>query len=63
VLETVQTVTGHEVPVVEAARRPGDVAVLIASNAKAADLLGWQPTRDLAEMVTDAWRFAQQGGT
>jgi UDP-glucose 4-epimerase len=56
-------VTGREVPVVEAPRRPGDVAVLVASNAKAADLLGWQPTRDLAGMVTDAWRFAQQGGT
>lgn len=61
VLETVHTVTGLEVPVVEAARRAGDVAVLIASNAKAAELLGWRPTRDLTEMVADAWRFAQQG--
>ncbi len=59
VLDTVKEVTGVPVPVVEAERRAGDVAVLIASNAKAADLLGWQPTRDLATMVDDAWRFEQ----
>jgi UDP-glucose 4-epimerase len=34
--------------------------VLIASNAKAAELLGWQPTRDLATMIADAWRFEQR---
>jgi UDP-glucose 4-epimerase len=57
VLDAVKHVTGNEVPVVESGRRAGDVAVLIASNAKAADLLGWQPTRDLSSMVEDAWRF------
>jgi UDP-glucose 4-epimerase len=57
VIETIRKVTGNEVPVVEAQRRPGDVAVLIASNTKAASLLGWRPTRDLAAMVDDAWRF------
>jgi UDP-glucose 4-epimerase len=60
VLDTVRDVTGQEVPVVESERRPGDVAVLIASNAKAADLLGWRPTRDLAAMVSDAWRFERR---
>jgi UDP-glucose 4-epimerase len=60
VLDTVKRVTGNEVPVVESGPRPGDVAVLIASNAKAAQLLGWQPKRDLAAMVEDAWAFERR---
>jgi UDP-glucose 4-epimerase len=60
VLDTVRDVTGGDVPVEEAERRPGDVAVLIASNAKADRLLGWQPGRDLAAMVSDAWRFERR---
>jgi UDP-glucose 4-epimerase len=60
VLDTVEQVTGSAVPVVEAPRRPGDVAVLIASNAKAAALLGWQPTRNLEAMIDDAWRFERR---
>jgi UDP-glucose 4-epimerase len=60
VLDTVRDVTGKDVPVTETGRRPGDVAVLIASNAKAAQVLGWHPTRDLAAMVEDAWRFEQR---
>jgi UDP-glucose 4-epimerase len=50
-------VTGRDVPVREAPRRPGDPATIIASNAKAAELLGWHPTRDLTCMVGDAWTF------
>jgi UDP-glucose 4-epimerase len=57
VLDAVHRVTGTAVPVVEAGRRPGDVAVLVASNARAAELLGWRPTRDLDSMIADAWRF------
>jgi UDP-glucose 4-epimerase len=60
VLDAVRDVTGRDVPIVEAERRPGDVAVLIASNARAAELLGWQPARDLATMVADSWRFEQR---
>jgi UDP-glucose 4-epimerase len=59
VIETARAVTGRELPVVEAARRPGDPAVLVASNAKAHSRLGWRPTRDLHRMVEDAWTFAQ----
>jgi UDP-glucose 4-epimerase len=57
VLTAIEEVTGSPVPVVEAPRRAGDVAVLVASNEKAAQLLGWRPTRDLAAMIDDAWRF------
>lgn len=57
VLAAIEQVTGFPVPVVESPRRAGDVAVLIASNEKAASLLGWAPTRDLSIMIADAWRF------
>jgi UDP-glucose 4-epimerase len=60
VLDAIEQVTGAPVPVVEADRRAGDVAVLIASNDKAASLLGWRPTRDLRTMIADAWRFEQR---
>ncbi len=60
VLDTVSSVTGREVPVVETGRRSGDPATLIASNDRAGELLGWRPTRDLRQMVADAWDFYRQ---
>ncbi|MFN2560229.1 MAG: UDP-glucose 4-epimerase GalE [Jatrophihabitans sp.] len=59
VLDAVRLGTGSEVPVVEAPRRAGDPPVLIASNEKAAAVLDWHPTRDLAAMIDDSWRFEQ----
>lgn len=50
-------VTGVDIPVVYGPRRPGDPATLIASNARARDVLGWVPERDLSVMVEDAWRW------
>lgn len=60
VIERVRAVTGRPTPSVDAAERPGDPAVLIASNERARTELGWQPERDLHQMVTDAWTFAQR---
>jgi UDP-glucose 4-epimerase len=57
VVDAVRRATGREVPVRSAPRRPGDPAVLVASNARAAAELGWMPARDLDEMVADAWAF------
>jgi UDP-glucose 4-epimerase len=62
VIETVARVTGREVPVTVAARRPGDPPRLVASNARAAEVLGWAPAYDLDRMVADAWS-ARTGGT
>jgi UDP-glucose 4-epimerase len=50
-------VTGQKVDVTMGPRRPGDPAVLIASNAKAAAVLGWRPRRGLDEMIGDAWQW------
>jgi UDP-glucose 4-epimerase len=55
VVEAVRRVTGHPVPAVEEARRPGDPPVLVASSDRAAAELGWAPKRSLDDMVADAW--------
>jgi UDP-glucose 4-epimerase len=57
VIDAVREVTGRPLEVREEARRPGDPAALIASNALAGSVLGWRPQRDLRQMVADAWRF------
>jgi UDP-glucose 4-epimerase len=61
VLDACRTVTGHPVPVVERDRRPGDPTTLVASNARARELLGWLPGRGLEDIVSDAWAFVRTG--
>jgi UDP-glucose 4-epimerase len=59
-LEAARSVVGREVPHEFGPRREGDPAVLIASNGKAHDVLGWQPRRGtLDEMIGSAWRWHQ----
>jgi UDP-glucose 4-epimerase len=59
-LNAAETVVGHEVPHTFAPRRDGDPAVLVASNAKAFEMLGWQPRHGtLDEMIGSAWRWHQ----
>jgi UDP-glucose 4-epimerase len=60
VLQAVRAVTGLPTPAEDAPRRPGDPAVLIASNALAAQELGWTPKLGLDVMVADAWAFFQR---
>jgi len=61
VIESVRRVTGHPIPAEECLRRPGDPAVLVASAAKIADELGWQPRyTNLDEIVADAWQWHRQ---
>jgi UDP-glucose 4-epimerase len=61
VLATVEAVTGRVPATIPGGRRPGDPAVLVASNVKASDVLDWQPELGLAQMVNDAWSFMQNG--
>jgi UDP-glucose 4-epimerase len=65
VIDTVASVTGVPIAVREAARRPGDPAVLVASHERAKERLGWQPAAGLPQMVADAWEFhrTQFGGS
>ncbi|MDR7172277.1 UDP-glucose 4-epimerase [Nocardia kruczakiae] len=58
VISACERVVCRPIPAVDAPRRAGDPAVLIASSAKAIDELGWQPEHnDLDEIVSDAWDF------
>ena len=58
VIETVRWVTGREIRVVPAARRPGDPARLVASSERMRQELGWEPRYpDLATMVETAWAW------
>ena len=56
VVTTSSKVVGYEIPAVEVDRRAGDPAVLIASIEKAKSMLGWEPTRDLESMISDAYQ-------
>lgn len=59
-LRAAASAVGREIPHSFAPRRDGDPAVLVASNAKAQELLGWQPRRGtLDEIIGSAWRWHQ----
>jgi UDP-glucose 4-epimerase len=58
VVRTCAEVTGREVRIAIGPRRAGDPATLVASNARAAAELGWEPERDgLRVIVENAWRW------
>jgi UDP-glucose 4-epimerase len=44
---------GHQIPFIDAPRRAGDPAVLIADISKAKSQLGWEPSRNINTMVSD----------
>jgi UDP-glucose 4-epimerase len=58
VIETVRKVTGEKVVSIEAPRRSGDPARLVASSEKISKELGWKPRyQDLETIVETAWRW------
>ena len=61
VIETARRITGHPIPAVTAARRPGDPARLIADSAKIRRELSWEPRyEDLASIIETAWVWHQK---
>lgn len=62
VVRAVEQATGRPVPAIRAPRRAGDPASLVASNARALELLGWRPTLNLDAMVRDSWEFSRTTG-
>jgi UDP-glucose 4-epimerase len=61
VIDTAQKVTGRKVPVVDAPRRSGDPARLVADARLAREKLGWQPQfADLSTIIEHAWHWEQK---
>ncbi|MCE5324453.1 UDP-glucose 4-epimerase GalE [bacterium] len=58
VIATAEQVTGKKIKVVDAPRRPGDPAVLVASSKKIMAELGWSPKYpDLKTIIETAWNW------
>jgi UDP-glucose 4-epimerase len=60
VLEAIRAfidVTGQPLNYTIGPRRPGDVVSIYANNDKASRLLGWQPKRDIKDMMRTAWAW------
>lgn len=63
VIETARTVTGREIRVQDAERRPGDPAVLVADSGKVREELGWQPRfAELGTIIEHAWKWELKKG-
>jgi UDP-glucose 4-epimerase len=60
VVELAKKVTGKKITVLEADRRPGDPAKLIASSEKIKTSLGWKPKfENLETIIKTAWVWHQ----
>jgi UDP-glucose 4-epimerase len=58
VIQTVERVVGEKISVIEADRRPGDPARLLASSEMIRQDLGWEPLYpDLRSMIQTAWEW------
>jgi UDP-glucose 4-epimerase len=61
VIAVAEKVTGRDVRRCAAPRRPGDPATLVASSARAREMLGWRPSRDdLEQIVRSAWDWRRR---
>ncbi|MCV6587140.1 MAG: UDP-glucose 4-epimerase GalE [Marinibacterium sp.] len=62
VIDQSKAVTNRAVPFVEGPRRAGDATKLVSGSTRAEAELGWTPSRStLQQMITDAWRWHQNG--
>jgi UDP-glucose 4-epimerase len=58
VVQAARQVTGHPIPSVDGARRPGDAPRLVASAAKIKQELGWEPKIPALErIIASAWEW------
>ncbi|MEI8013112.1 MAG: NAD-dependent epimerase/dehydratase family protein, partial [Candidatus Omnitrophota bacterium] len=55
VIKTASAVAGKPVPYGTGPRRPGDVSTIVASSAKAREVLGWTPRHDLQAILQSEW--------
>lgn len=58
VIDQAEVIIGKKIPVVDAPRRPGDPAILIASSEKIKQELGWNPDYEsLDKIIHTAWQW------
>ena len=58
ILDAARRVTGRDIPMEVAPRRPGDPARLIACSDRARQMLGWKPQFENAEAIIEsAWKW------
>jgi UDP-glucose 4-epimerase len=63
VIDTARRVTGRDFTVEDAARRPGDPAVLVADSRLAREKLGWKPEFSaLDQIIEHAWAWELKKG-
>jgi UDP-glucose 4-epimerase len=61
VVQTAERITGRKIPHRLSSRRPGDPAILVASNEKLKKTLGWEPAHSsLEEIIRSAWNWRQK---
>jgi len=63
VVETVQRISGNYFPVVEEAKRPGDIPALVADAHRLQSRLGWRPQHDRLDHIVEtalAWERAME---
>lgn len=54
-----EKVSGQKLNYVLGGRRPGDVVAIYANNKQAAYVLRWQPSRNIEEIMSSAWKWEQ----
>lgn len=61
VIQTAREVTGKSIPVEHCPRRPGDPPILVGSQEKARQVLGWQASYPkLYDIIQHAWNWHQK---
>lgn len=61
IIAAAEAITGRAVPRRTAPPRPGDPPELVADTGRAAQLLGWSPTRsDLGTIIASAWSWQRK---
>jgi UDP-glucose 4-epimerase len=64
VIEAARRITGHSIPAVEAGRRPGDPAFLVADSGRIRRELGWRPRyEELTAIIETAWAWHRKGAS
>lgn len=58
----IEKVSGEPMQVATAPRREGDASVLVADNAKAKRVLGWEPRYGLDDIISSAWSWHAKEG-